>query len=84
MAVELRDPSLGESIKEVILGQWLKKEGDSVRVDETLIELESDKATADFPAALDRALGAGRLAVIELIVDPERLSPEFTLERSAT
>lgn len=50
MAVELKVPSLGESIKEVILGQWLKKEGDSVRVDETLIELESDKATADFPA----------------------------------
>jgi len=52
MAVELRVPSLGESIKEVILGQWLKKEGDSVRVDETLIELESDKATADFPAPI--------------------------------
>lgn len=50
MPVELKVPSLGESIKEVVLGQWLKKEGDTVTVDETLIELESDKATADFPA----------------------------------
>lgn len=57
MAVELKVPSLGESITEVILGQWLKKEGDSVAVDETLIEIESDKATADFPAPVAGTIG---------------------------
>jgi len=36
---------LGESITEVILGNWLKKEGDFVKMDEVLAEIESDKAT---------------------------------------
>lgn len=50
MPVELKVPSLGESITEVIIGEWHKHEGDWVSRDETLVEIESDKATADFPA----------------------------------
>ena len=50
MPVEVKVPSVGESITEVQVGQWRKSEGDAVRQDETLIELESDKATFDVPA----------------------------------
>ena len=50
MPVEVRIPSVGESITEVTLGQWVKSEGDEVERDETLIELESEKATFDLPA----------------------------------
>lgn len=50
MPVEVRVPAVGESITEVQLGQWVKSEGDVVQRDETLIELESEKATFDLPA----------------------------------
>lgn len=49
MAVELKVPSMGESIKEVILGDWQKKEGDWVDLNEVIIEIESEKATSDLP-----------------------------------
>jgi 2-oxoglutarate dehydrogenase E2 component (dihydrolipoamide succinyltransferase) len=50
MAVELRVPEVGESIKEVQIGAWLKGEGDSVERDEAVVEIESDKATLELPA----------------------------------
>lgn len=50
MPVELVVPSVGESVTEVILGEWLKAEGDHVARDESLVELESDKATLQLPA----------------------------------
>lgn len=50
MPVEVKIPSVGESITEVTLGQWVKAVGDTVSHDETLIELESEKATFDLPA----------------------------------
>lgn len=37
----------------------------------------------DFPRALEEALGSGRLSLVELIVDPDRLSPDFSLEKEA-
>lgn len=48
--LELRVPSVGESITEVTLSQWLKPNGSFVRMDESLCEFESDKATLEFPA----------------------------------
>lgn len=48
--IELRVPSVGESITEVTLSQWLKPDGSFVRMDESLCEFESDKATLEFPA----------------------------------
>lgn len=48
--LELRVPSVGESITEVTLSQWLKPDGSFVRMDESLCEFESDKATLEFPA----------------------------------
>src|SRR3954447_9484615 len=51
MAVELKVPSFGESITEVVIGPWLKSVGDQVAQDENIVELESDKATFELPAA---------------------------------
>lgn len=48
--VEMKVPTIGESITEVTLSQWLKKDGDFVKVDEAICEFESDKATLEFPA----------------------------------
>jgi 2-oxoglutarate dehydrogenase E2 component (dihydrolipoamide succinyltransferase) len=47
MAVEVRVPSVGESITEVYISKWLKQEGDEVAKDEPLVELETDKATVE-------------------------------------
>ncbi len=57
MAVEIQIPSVGESVSEVELGEWLKKEGDTVSQDETLVLLESDKATVELPAPASGVLG---------------------------
>jgi 2-oxoglutarate dehydrogenase E2 component (dihydrolipoamide succinyltransferase) len=53
MSIELKVPEIGESITEVEVGEWLKKEGDSVKKDETVVALESEKATVDLPAPED-------------------------------
>ena len=50
MSKEMRVPTVGESISEVTVGQWFKKDGDLVQLDEILCELESDKATFEFPS----------------------------------
>ena len=48
--VELKVPTIGESITEVTLSAWLKNEGDYVELDEPICEFESDKATLEFPS----------------------------------
>jgi 2-oxoglutarate dehydrogenase E2 component (dihydrolipoamide succinyltransferase) len=48
--IEIKVPAVGESITEVTISTWSKKEGDSVKMDEVLCELESDKATFELPA----------------------------------
>ena len=50
MAVELKVPSLGESVTQAQVGQWLKKEGEAVVRDEPVVEVESEKATVAVPA----------------------------------
>ena len=47
MAIELKVPSVGESISEVEIGEWLKQEGDAVKQDEPVATVESDKATLE-------------------------------------
>ena len=47
MAVELKIPSVGESITEVEVGEWVKNVGDQVQVDETIVMIETDKVTAE-------------------------------------
>lgn len=57
MAIELKVPSVGESITEVEIGQWLKREGDSISKDENIVTLESEKATVELPAPASGTLG---------------------------
>ncbi len=62
MPVEIKVPSVGESVTEGILSRWLKKDGDAVRADEPVVELETDKATQEVVAPIDGRL---RTAVSE-------------------
>ncbi|MEQ8827812.1 MAG: biotin/lipoyl-containing protein, partial [Parvibaculum sp.] len=50
MATEVRVPTLGESVSEATIGTWLKKAGDTVKVDEPLVELETDKVSIEVPS----------------------------------
>ena len=50
MTVEIRVPTLGESVTEATIAQWFKKPGDAVAADEPLVELETDKVTVEVPA----------------------------------
>ncbi|NIJ54868.1 2-oxoglutarate dehydrogenase complex dihydrolipoyllysine-residue succinyltransferase [Dyadobacter arcticus] len=58
-AYEMKVPAVGESITEVTIASWSKKDGDHVEVDEILCELESDKATFELPAE-----AAGTLKIV--------------------
>jgi len=50
MSLEIKVPPVGESITEVTLASWVKKDGDAVKMDEVIAELESDKATFELTA----------------------------------
>src|SRR5271156_5695915 len=50
MAIEIRVPTLGESITEATVGKWFKKAGEPVQADEPLVELETDKVTLEVNA----------------------------------
>src|SRR5262249_46838578 len=50
MPLELKIPPVGESISEVVIGAWRKAPGERVEADESLVELETDKATFDLPS----------------------------------
>jgi 2-oxoglutarate dehydrogenase E2 component (dihydrolipoamide succinyltransferase) len=50
MAIQVKVPSVGESITEVTIANWTKKDGDVVQMDEIIAELESDKATFELTA----------------------------------
>ncbi len=62
MAVEIRVPSLGESVAEATVAKWFKQIGDVVTEDEPIVELETDKVTLEFNAP-----ASGTLA--EILVD---------------
>ncbi len=50
MSVEIHVPQMGESVTEATIGQWFKKVGDAVAMDEPLVELETDKVTLEVNA----------------------------------
>jgi 2-oxoglutarate dehydrogenase E2 component (dihydrolipoamide succinyltransferase) len=50
MAVAIKVPAVGESITEGVLARWLKKDGEAVRADEPVFELETEKASSEVPA----------------------------------
>jgi 2-oxoglutarate dehydrogenase E2 component (dihydrolipoamide succinyltransferase) len=53
MSIELKVPAIGESITEVIVGDWFKAEGDFIRLDEDLVVVESDKVNLEVPSPCD-------------------------------
>jgi len=57
MANEIRVPTLGESVTEATVGQWLKKAGESVATDEPVVELETDKVSIEVPAPSAGVIG---------------------------
>lgn len=62
--IELKLPKLGESIVGATVVQWLKKEGDMIRLDEPLVEVSTDKVNSEIPSPV-----AGKLAKIIAQVD---------------
>ncbi|MBW7907262.1 MAG: 2-oxoglutarate dehydrogenase complex dihydrolipoyllysine-residue succinyltransferase [Phycisphaerae bacterium] len=84
MSVEIKVPQAGESITEVQIGEWFKTVGDSVAVDEAVVELETDKASMEVPAPVagklskvlkqagDTARVGDVIAVIEPLLDAAR------------
>lgn len=56
---EMKVPTVGESITEVVISTWLKKDGDIIKMDEIIAEVESDKATFELPAE-----ATGKLTIV--------------------
>ncbi|SEI79987.1 2-oxoglutarate dehydrogenase E2 component [Sphingobium sp. AP50] len=57
MATEVKVPTLGESVTEATVGQWLKKPGEAVKADEPIVSLETDKVAVDVPSPVAGVLG---------------------------
>jgi 2-oxoglutarate dehydrogenase E2 component (dihydrolipoamide succinyltransferase) len=57
--IALKLPPFGESITEVVIAKWLKKDGDTVKIDEVVAEVETDKATMELTAT-----AAGTLKIV--------------------
>ena len=63
MSKDIRVPTLGESVTEATIAKWFKKEGDAVKADEPLVELETDKVTVEVPAP-----ASGKLEAIAAVI----------------
>jgi 2-oxoglutarate dehydrogenase E2 component (dihydrolipoamide succinyltransferase) len=73
MPIELKVPEVGESITEVMIGTWRKREGEAVAADESVVEIESDKATVELPAPAAGTIakvlkGSGERAVVGEVI----------------
>ena len=63
MAVEVKVPTLGESVTEATIGEWLKQPGDPVKLDEPVASLETDKVAIEVPAPAAGVMGAHKVDV---------------------
>lgn len=63
MSKEVKVPTLGESVTEATIGEWLKKPGDPVAVDEPIASLETDKVAVEVPSPVAGVMGTQRVAV---------------------
>jgi len=61
MSIAIKVPAMGESVTEATIARWLKKEGDAVKQDEPVVELETDKVSVEVPSP-----AAGVLERIEI------------------
>lgn len=89
MSIEIKIPSVGESVQEAVLAEWFKQDGDAVSKDEPLFVIETDKVTLEVVAEVDGILkitvAAGETVAIGAVVgtiEPsqasEKPSPEVT------
>src|SRR5215213_6561162 len=62
MTVEIRVPTLGESVTEATVAKWLKQPGERVERDEPVVELETDKVTLEVPAPQAGVIGEIQVA----------------------
>ncbi len=90
MALDIKVPVVGESISEVTLVKWIKKDGDYAERDEVIAELESEKATFEINAeqagAVKHIANEGdtlKIGDIVCSIDTEASKPEGLLEKSA-
>ena len=67
MAYEFRLPDLGEGVAEAEVAQWLVEVGQSVREDDPMVEVETDKATMEIPCPVDGTIAALHAAEGELV-----------------
>ena len=56
MSIELKIPTIGESITEVQIDEWLKSPGETVRQDEPIVALETEKTSLDLPSPVSGVL----------------------------
>ncbi len=68
MPVDVLIPSAGESVNKGLLTKWLKKDGDYVKRDEGILELETDKVTLEVPAPASGVLTTGAKAGSEVLI----------------
>ena len=61
-SVSIKVPALGESVTEATIARWLKKPGEAVKVDEPVVELETDKVTQEVYAPASGVLGTDLIA----------------------
>ena len=72
---ELIMPKMGESVAEATIIKWLKKEGDKVAIDDTILEIATDKVDSEIPSSVD--------GIIEecLFKDGDTIKVGFTASR---
>ena len=63
MATKVKVPTLGESVTEATIGEWLKQPGDPVKVDEPIASLETDKVAVEVPSPVAGTMGAQAVKV---------------------
>jgi 2-oxoglutarate dehydrogenase E2 component (dihydrolipoamide succinyltransferase) len=87
MSIEIKIPSVGESVQEAVLAEWFKQDGDTVRKDDPLLVIETDKVTLEVVAEADGILKitvpAGETVAIGAVVgaiEPSAGAPESKKE----
>ena len=63
MSTEVKVPTLGESVTEATIGEWLKQPGDAVALDEPIASLETDKVAVEVPSPVAGVMGQQVAAV---------------------
>ena len=67
MSLEIKIPSVGESVQEAVLAEWFKQDGDTVRKDEALFVIETDKVTLEVVAEADQVYHLAAAVGVALI-----------------